>query len=101
MDGSQWLVSNATWDGSDNLVAVLAPNIDPHTNLPAETDMGYDANGNMIWAQGPWLATGSEGTGRPMARYAYDQYNNLVASCDPQYIWTSGAATCAPALGVI
>lgn len=40
------------------------------------------------------------GTGRPVARYTYDQYNNVVAYCEPQYVWTTGATTCNPGSGV-
>lgn len=63
------------------------------------TDYGYDGNGNTLWAQGPSVQT-SLGTGRPLARYSYDQYNNLVAYCDPQYVWTTGATACNPGSGV-
>ncbi len=91
--GSQWLITSAGWDANNDLISAAGPNIDPHTNQPAETDYGYDANGNTIWSEGPWV-TANGSLGRPIARYAYDQYNNLLSSCDPEYIWQTGATAC-------
>lgn len=83
---NSWLNTFASWDANNNLTET----IDPRNNA---TDYGYDAKGNVIWIQEPQVTT-YEGTGRPLARFFYDGNNNLVASCDPQYIWTSGAAAC-------
>lgn len=90
--GSLWLVSNAVWDTNFNLVA----STDARGN---ETDYGYDASGNTTWVQAPTVTT-NQGTGRPLSRYSYDQYNNVVTYCDAQYIWNSGATTCAAVPGV-
>lgn len=81
-----WLLSHASWDGNNNITET----VDTRGNA---TDYGYDANGNTIWVQQPAVTT-SLGGGRPVARYSYDQYNNLVSYCDPQYVWTTGASTC-------
>lgn len=89
--GTQWLVTQASWNTNNDLTA----SVDPRGY---ETDYGYDANGNTTWVQQPSVTT-SLGSGRPVARYTYDQYNNLVASCDPQYVWTTGITSCTAASG--
>jgi YD repeat-containing protein len=81
-----WLTTTANWDSSDNLTETT----DARGNA---TDYGYDGNGNTIWVQQPYVTT-SLGSGRPVARYAYDGNNNLVAYCDQQYVWTTGATSC-------
>jgi len=89
--GSLWLTGKAAWDANNNLIAAT----DARGN---ETDYGYDSNGNTIWVQEPPVST-NLGSGRPLARYSYDQFSNLIAACDPQYVWTSGVTTCPSQLG--
>uniref|UniRef100_E6Q304 DUF6531 domain-containing protein n=1 Tax=mine drainage metagenome TaxID=410659 RepID=E6Q304_9ZZZZ len=89
--GSLWLTGDAAWDANNNLIAAT----DARGN---ETDYGYDSNGNTTWVQEPPVRT-NLGSGRPVARYSYDQFNNLIAACDPQYVWTSGVTSCAQQLG--
>jgi YD repeat-containing protein len=91
-NGSIWLTTTATWDVNNNQTETTDPRGDA-------TDYGFDGNGNTIWVQNPQVTT-SLGAGRPLARYSYDQYNNLIAACDPQYIWTTGATTCNSGAGV-
>ncbi|MHB8147569.1 MAG: DUF6531 domain-containing protein [Vulcanimicrobiaceae bacterium] len=86
-----WLTTLASWDTNDNLIA----STDARGN---ETDYGYDANGNTRWVQQPQVAT-NVGTIRPTARYAYDQFNNLVAYCDPSYVAQTGVTTCSATSG--
>lgn len=73
--GTNWLVTQATWDASNDLTA----SVDVRNN---ETDYAYDANGNMIAVAQPAVAT-SVGTFRPTALFSYDQFNNLTVYCDP------------------
>lgn len=86
-----WLTTYASWDANNN----LAESVDARGN---PTNYGYDGNGNVLWVQQPQVTT-SLGSGRPVARYSYDQFNNLIAYCDPQYIWTTGATSCPAANG--
>lgn len=86
--GNTYFATKASWDNSRNLVESVDPNGNP-------TDFGYDTHGNIVWVQEPQVST-SGGTGRPVARYTFDANNNLVAACDPQYIWNSGASSCTP-----
>ena len=88
---SQWLVTYASWDANDNMIS----STDARGN---ETDYGYDANGNTLWVQQPQVST-SMGTMRPVAHFGYDQFNNLVASCDPIYVAQTGATACSPVAG--
>jgi len=83
---SLWLTTYASWDSSNNVTETIDARGNP-------TDYGHDGNGNTIWMQQPTVQT-SMGSGRPLARYTYDQYNNLIAYCDPQYVWTTGAQSC-------
>ena len=69
-----WLVSNETWDASNNLVSET----DPRGN---ETDYLYDPAGNTTAVGEPSRAT-SQGTFKPTKLYDYDAYNNIVAYCD-------------------
>lgn len=73
--GSIWLTSFATWDSNNNLVSTK----DQRSN---ETDMAYDALGNLIAEA---LPAASPGATRPTSLFTYDASNNLVAECDP--IW--------------
>jgi YD repeat-containing protein len=76
--GSQWLVSYQTWDGNDNLITFT----DERNNV---TTFAYDGNGNAIMEAQPQVTT-SMGTFQPTAWYQYDQYNNLLYYCDPDWV---------------
>ncbi|HEY0395095.1 MAG TPA: DUF6531 domain-containing protein [Candidatus Elarobacter sp.] len=71
----QWLVSNESWDASNNLVAEVSPR-------GYQTDYAYDSNGNTIAVAEPQAST-SQGTFRPTTLVSYDSNNNVVAYCDP------------------
>ncbi len=75
--GSQWLVSYEQWDASDNLIAFT-------DERDYESTFAYDGNGNAIMEAQPQVTT-SMGTFQPTAWYQYDQYNNLLYYCDPNY----------------
>lgn len=90
--GAIWLVTYATWDTNNNLIQT----IDERGNA---SDYAYDANGNLVAAAYPAIAT-DQGTFRPTALYSYDvsggtNYNNVVAYCDARFThqlgrdWTS------------
>jgi YD repeat-containing protein len=70
-----WLVSNLTWDADNNRIAET----DARGN---QTDYAFDADGNTIAVALPQVAT-SQGIFRPTSLYSYDQFNNVVAYCDP------------------
>jgi YD repeat-containing protein len=70
-----WLVSNQTWDASNNLTSAVDPR-------GYQTDYAYDAVGNAIAVAQPSAAT-SAGTFRPTHLLSYDAYSNVLASCDP------------------
>jgi YD repeat-containing protein len=89
--GYNWLVTSASWDSSNNVTATT----DPRGN---NTWYGYDANGNTLWVQYPTVTT-SRGSGHPIALYAYDQFNNLIGYCAPNYVWGSGLQACSPTAG--
>lgn len=91
--GALWLVRNSSWDNHNN----LASETDFRAN---ETDYTYDTNGNTTSVQEPQIQT-SAGLGRPIARYAFDAHNNLIAYCDPQYVWSNGTQTCSAVAGVV
>jgi len=84
------LVTNAEWNSSNYLVST----VDAGDN---ETDYARDANGNVIAIAAPSVST-SNGTLRPSETISYDQYNNVIATCDPNYnashnsSWTSTPA---------
>ena len=73
--GTEYLVTYATWDGNNDLTASVDPRGD-------ETDYAYDTNGNAIAVAQPQVTT-SIGTFRPTALYSYDQFNNVTVYCDP------------------
>ncbi|MHB8703227.1 MAG: DUF6531 domain-containing protein [Candidatus Tyrphobacter sp.] len=75
--GSQWLVSYQQWDASDNLIAFT-------DERAYESTFAYDNQGNAIMQAQPSVTT-SMGTFQPTAWYQYDQYNNLLYYCDPNY----------------
>ena len=89
--GSLWLTTTQSWDSNNNLIESTDARGNP-------SDFGYDGNGNTIWVQTPQVTT-SLGAGRPVARYGYDQFNNVIAYCDPQYVWTTGVTTCSAVSG--
>ena len=89
--GTQYLVTSGTWDSNNDLTAA----VDARGN---ETDYTYDGNGNTLSVAQPLVST-SMGSGRPTARYSYDSYNNLVAFCDPNQVWSSGESSCAAVSG--
>lgn len=78
-----WLVSNETWDASNN----LASEVDPRGN---ETDYIYDPAGNTTAIGEPLTAT-SDGTFKPVKIFDYDAYNNVVAYCDESESRAAGA----------
>lgn len=73
--GSEWLVSYAAWDSSDDLVAMTDAR-------DYETDYAYDGNGNVVAIAAP-LASSSVATFRPTTLYSYDAYDNVTSVCDP------------------
>ncbi len=83
---SLWLVTYASWDANNDLTA----SVDPRGN---QTNYTYDANGNTLSIQKPSIST-SMGTGNPTAYYSYDQYNNMISYCDPNYVWTTHVTSC-------
>ncbi|MHB8462918.1 MAG: hypothetical protein ACYDA1_09745, partial [Vulcanimicrobiaceae bacterium] len=89
--GTLWLVTSAAWNAQN----AIAAETDARGN---ETDYGYDANGNTLWVQEP-LVTTSMGSIRPTARFSYDQFSNLIASCDPNYVAQTGITTCSAVPG--
>ena len=71
--GSQWLASFAAWDANNNLVGQQ----DPRGNA---TNASYDAAGNVVAIYAPSQYAGRP---RPTTLIDYDEYNNVVAVCDP------------------
>ena len=84
--GTEWLTTQAVWNASNEITAAVDAR-------GKETDYTYDANGNTLSVEQPSVST-SLGNGRPTARYTYDQFNNLISYCDPNYVWTTGVTTC-------
>jgi len=80
--GSQWLVTNESWDTNDNLSTFT----DYRANT---TTFQYDSNGNATMEAFPSVTT-SLGTFQPTARYLYDSNNNLQYYCDPNWVHTNG-----------
>lgn len=72
-----WLLTYQTWDSNNNPVE----SVDARGNT---TDFAYDTNGNTVAVGLPSVTT-NVGTFRPTALYSYDEYNNVVASCDPDF----------------
>ncbi|MHB8214415.1 MAG: DUF6531 domain-containing protein, partial [Vulcanimicrobiaceae bacterium] len=98
--GTLWLVTNAQWDGNNNLVASIGVRGN-------ETDYAYDANGDTIAVGLPAVAT-SLGYFRPTSRYTYDADHNVTSYCDPVWVhenggdWGSGGNPCtATSAGVV
>lgn len=76
---TDWLWTSQTWDANNNLVA----SIDVRG---AETDMAYDAAGNVVAvAQPPQYS----GYARPTTLIDYDSHNNVTAVCDPALVHAS------------
>ncbi len=69
-----WLVTNESWDASNNLVSETDPR-------GGETDYLHDPMGNTTAVAGP-MTTMAQGTFQPTQLYDYDTYNNVVAYCD-------------------
>jgi YD repeat-containing protein len=84
--GAIWLITYATWDSSNSLIATVDPRGAATGNLAAyETDYAYDTNGNTIALALPAVST-NQGTFRPTTLLSYDRTNganNIVESCDP------------------
>jgi len=80
--GSQWLVSYDSWDNNDNLITFT----DERGNI---STFAFDGSGNAIMEAQPQVAT-SMGTFQPTAWYQYDQYNNLLYYCDPNWAHSHG-----------
>jgi len=80
--GAQWLVTSATWDANDDLTS----STDARGNA---TTLAYDVDGNLTMVATPQVTT-SLGTFQPTARYEYDQYNNLLYYCDPNWVHQNG-----------
>ena len=70
---TDYLMTNESWDADNNLIIEVDPR-------GAETDYAYDVHGNTV-AVG--AAAPSSGSFRPTSLYSYDQYDNVVAYCDP------------------
>jgi YD repeat-containing protein len=69
------LITSQTWDAANNL----------RTTVDARgytTDYEYDASGNLTAMALPSITT-SAGALRPTTLVSYDQYNNILAYCDP------------------
>lgn len=83
--------TSRTYDTNNNLISVR----DPRGN---ETDMQYDASGNLVAAAKP-SATSSGAAFRPTSYIGYDSNNNPTAICDPAWSHRNGhdwTATPAP-----
>lgn len=91
--GSLWLISYASWDSSNNLIATRDPRSSSSTDTTYETDYAYDSNGNTIAVALPStsvVVNGSTQTFRPTSLYSYDSSNNVVAYCDPVKVGSVG-----------
>ena len=92
---NDYLVTNESWDAGSNLVSEVDPR-------GAETDYAYDVHGNTV-AVG--AAAPSSGSFRPTSLYSYDQYDNIIAYCDPnathalQADWTAAPVAPVPGQG--
>jgi len=86
--GSLWLVTNTSWDASNN----LAESVDARGNA---TDFAYDPNGNQTAMALPVLTT-SQGTFRPTILTSYDQYNNVTSFCDANHTQSLGLSWTSP-----
>ncbi len=85
--GATTQLSNTSgWDNANNRVY--------QTDLNGNrTDFAYDADGNRIASAQPAIKTLSQGTMqliRPTALSAYDQYDNLIAYCDANWVTNNG-----------
>jgi YD repeat-containing protein len=82
------LVTNSTWDASNNHTGSIDAS-------GYETDYAY-SNGDTIAVAQPRPATGQD---RPTSLYTYDSNHNLLSYCDPVYSsqngldWNSGSYT--------
>jgi YD repeat-containing protein len=85
------LVASAAWDSLNDVTA----SVDVRGN---QTNYTYDANGNTLSVQEPAVQT-NRGYGSPVSMYAYDANNNLIAYCDPNYVWANNPPTCPAASG--
>lgn len=93
-----WASSSATPESTGQSWTInnqVASSTDPRGN---ETTYSYDGNGNLTSIAYPPM-TWAGRTASPTALYGYDQYNNLVASCDPYLVWTNDLSTCSAQLG--
>ena len=72
--GTEYLVTYATWDADNDLTASVDPRGD-------ETNYAHDASGNAIAVGEPSVTT-SIGTFRPTKLFSYDQFNNVLSYCD-------------------
>ena len=90
-----WLVTNETWDASNNLVSEVDPR-------GGKTDYAYDVDGNTVAVAAP---APSSGAFRPTSLYSYGPHDNVVAFCDPnathamQADWTSPPVAPVPGQG--
>ena len=90
-----WLVSNETWDASNNGLSA----VDPRGN---ETDYAFDIRGNAVAVA---QAAPAPGAFRPTQLYSYDANDNVTAYCDPNAVhslsadWTSPPAAPVPGQG--
>ncbi|MGD0967783.1 MAG: DUF6531 domain-containing protein [Candidatus Aquilonibacter sp.] len=85
------LASSGEWDTSNDLTL----SIDVRGN---QTNYTYDANGNTLSVQAPPVQT-DLGNGSPVSMYAYDANNNLIAYCDPNYVWANHPSSCTATIG--
>ena len=75
------LVANETWDTNNNLTQTV-------NARGGESDMAYDAGGNVVAIAQPRLY---DGQNRPTALIDYDGFNNVVAICDPALVHSTTA----------
>ena len=88
---TQALTSSATWDANNEITSAT----DARGNV---TNYTYDANGNTLSVKLPSVAT-SMGQLNPTSLFGYDTHNNVIASCDANYVAQTGATTCAAVSG--
>jgi YD repeat-containing protein len=86
--GPYYLSNSSSWDADNDVLSLV-------DTTGQETDFAYDSYGNEIADAQPYVS--SLGF-RPTELYSYDQNNNLLASCDPNFVnsrgldWTSPPA---------